>query len=94
MALIFEWDPDKARINIERHGVTFDEACTAFEDSLSVTIPDPLHSDDEDRFVLMGYSYRNRLLVIVHTDRGDRIRIISARPATRRERHHHEENAE
>ena len=92
MALIFEWDPDKANLNVEKHGVMFDEACTAFEDSLSLTIVDPLHSEDEDRFVLIGYSHRNRLLVIVHTDRGDRVRLISARVATIKERRHHEEN--
>ena len=94
MALIFEWDPDKANLNVEKHGVTFDEACTAFEDGLSLTIADPLHSEDEDRYVLIGYSHRNRLLVIVHTDRGDRVRLISARVATRKERRHHEENEE
>ena len=80
--------------NVEKHGVTFDEASTVFEDVLSVTIPDPLHSEDEGRFVLLGYSHRDRLLVIVHTDRDDRVRIGSARPATKRERRHHEENAE
>jgi hypothetical protein len=52
MPLLFEWDPDKARVNAKKHGVTFDEACTAFEDALSLTIPDPLHSQEEDRFVL------------------------------------------
>ena len=93
MPLIFEWNFEKAQANVEKHGVTFDEASTAFEDALSVTIPDPLHSQDEGRFVLLGYSHRDRLLVIVHTDRDDRVRIISARPATKRERRHHEENA-
>lgn len=93
MSLQFEWDPGKARTNAEKHGITFDEASTAFEDALSVTIPDPLHSEDEERFVLIGYSHRGRLLVVVHTYRGDRIRIISARRAARRERRHHEENA-
>jgi uncharacterized DUF497 family protein len=91
MPLLFEWDPDKARANAEKHGVTFDEASTAFADALSVTIPDPLHSDEEDRFVLMGRSHRNRLLVVVHTDRGNRIGIISARRATGKERRQHEE---
>ena len=94
MPLLFEWDPTKARANVEKHGVTFDEASTAFQDTLSVTIPDPLHSEDEERLVLIGYSHRGRLLVIVHTDRGDLIRVISARQATRKERRHHEENAE
>jgi len=93
MALQFEWDPDKARSNVQKHGVTFDEASTAFRDPLSVTIPDPLHSEDEDRFVLIGYSHRERLLVTVHTYRKHRVRLISARPATKRERRRHEENA-
>ena len=87
-------DPRKARRNLEKHSVSFDEASTAFRDTMSVTIPDPMHSEDEERFVLLGCSYRNRLLVVVHTDRGDRIRIISARPATKRERIRYEENAE
>ncbi len=94
MALLFEWDPQKARRNLAKHGVSFDEAGTAFEDALSITIGDPLHSEDEERFVLVGHSRRNRLLVVVHTYRGDRIRIISARPAARGERTRYEENAE
>ncbi len=91
--LLFEWDPKKARKNIEIHGVSFDEASTAFKDTLSLTIHDPLHSDDEDRFILIGDSYKNRLLVIVHTERGDKIRIISARKATKKERKQYEESA-
>jgi uncharacterized DUF497 family protein len=94
MPLLFEWDPHKARANVRKHGVTFNEACAAFEDVLSVTIPDPLHSKDERRFILIGHSHRGRLLVVVHTDRGDRIRIISARPATKKERRYYEENEE
>ena len=94
MPLLFEWDPVKARANMEKHGVTFDEASACFEDALSVTIPDPLHSKDEERFVLIGHSHRGRLLVVAHGDRGERIRIISARPATKKERRYHEENAE
>jgi len=93
MSLLFELDPGKARANIQKHGVTFDEASTAFENVLAVTISDPLHSEDEERFVLMGYSHRDRLLVVVHTDRDDRVRIISARPATKKEWRRHEENA-
>jgi len=91
--LLFEWDPSKARKNIEAHGISFDEASTAFSDTLSLAIHDPLHSDEEDRFILIGSSHRNRLLVIVHTERGDKIRIISARYATRKERIQYEENA-
>lgn len=94
MGLLFEWDPKKARKNINTHGVSFDEASTAFRDSLSQTINDPLHSEGENRFVLLGRSIQGRLLVIIHTDRGERIRIISARLATTRERLKYEENEE
>lgn len=86
----FEWDPDKAASNEEKHGVSFDEAATAFGDPLSLTISDPDHSDDEDRFVLVGQTYAGRLVVVAHTERGDRIRIISARLASRRERYSYE----
>lgn len=92
--LSFEWDPKKAKKNVEIHGVSFDEASTAFEDALSLTIYDPLHSDEEDRFVLVGNSASgNRLLVVIHTERGNRVRIISARKATKNERAKYEENA-
>ena len=92
MGLLFEWDPEKARLNVKRHGVSFDEASTAFRDPLSWTIDDPLHSDDEERLVLIGQSHKGRLLVVVHTERADRIRIISARVASNKERFRHEEN--
>ena len=91
--LLFEWDLNKARKNIKSHDVSFDEASTVFSDTLSVTINDPLHSDDEDRFVLIGNSSNNRLLLVVHTERGNKIRIISARKATKNERKQYEENA-
>jgi len=91
--LLFEWDPNKAKENLEIHGVSFDEAGTAFRDTLSLTIYDPLHSEAEDRFVLMGNSHKNRLLVVVHTVMGDNIRLISARKASKKERKHYEENA-
>ena len=87
----FEWDPDKATENERKHGISFDEAATTFGDSLSLTIPDPDHSDDEERFILVGQSYAGRLIVVVHTERRDRIRIISARLATGRERRSYEE---
>jgi len=90
--LLFEWDPSKARRNIETHGVSFDEASTTFKDTLSLTIHDPLHSDEEDRFILIGNSIKNRLLVVVHTETGNKIRIISARKATKKERKQYEEN--
>jgi uncharacterized DUF497 family protein len=91
--LLFEWDPNKAKENLEIHGVSFDEAGTAFRDVLSLTIYDPLHSEAEDRFVLLGNSHKDRLLVVVHTVRGDSIRLISARKASKKERKHYEENA-
>ncbi len=91
--LLFEWDPKKAKENVETHGVSFDEASTAFHDTLSLAIYDPLHSEQEDRFVLIGSSHRNRLLVIVYTERGDNIRLISARKASKKERDQYEENA-
>lgn len=86
----FEWDPDKATINLKKHGVSFEEATTAFFDPLSVTINDPLHSEDEKRAVLIGQSSSGRLLVVVHIDRGSRIRLISARTATRKEKRDYE----
>ncbi|OGW24394.1 MAG: hypothetical protein A2X59_09205 [Nitrospirae bacterium GWC2_42_7] len=91
--LLFEWDKNKAKKNIEIHEISFDEASTVFKDTLSLTIHDPLHSDEEDRFTLIGNSVKNRLLVIVHTERGDKIRIISARKATKKERKQYEKNA-
>ena len=87
--LIFEWDLKKANANQDKHGVSFEDASTAFRDPLSLTITDPLHSDDEERLVLIGMSH-NHLLVVVHTERGDNIRIISARKATKKERNHYE----
>lgn len=90
--LIFDWDLKKAKTNLEKHGVSFEEASTAFKDPLSLTIDDPLHSSDEKRLVLIGMSYNNRILVVVHTERGDKIRIISARKATKKERKDYESN--
>ena len=86
----FEWDSSKADSNLKKHGVSFEEAATAFGDPLSLTIPDPDHSHEEDRFVLMGETYQRRLIVVVFTERGDRIRLISVRLATRRERRTYE----
>jgi uncharacterized DUF497 family protein len=87
----FEWDPEKARANLAKHEISFEEAMQAFLDPLSVTILDPDHSEGEDRFVLLGQSAAGRLLVVVHTDRGEAIRLISARRATRRERRAYEQ---
>ena len=92
MALEFEWDPAKAEANLKDHGVSFDEATTVFRDTLSITITDPDHSDSEDRFIDIGMSHRGQLLVVSYTERKDRIRIISARRASKQERHNHEEN--
>ena len=89
--LLFEWDEKKAKQNLLKHKVSFDEASTAFADPFSLTIYDPLHSDEEDRYVLLGKSYKNRLIVVVHTERNDRIRIISARKATKNEKKQYEE---
>lgn len=92
MGLLFEWDPTKARLNIKTHGISFDEASTAFRDPLSNTVEDPLHSEGEERFVLIGKSIGGRLLVVVHTERGNRISIISARLATNSQRLKYEED--
>ena len=93
MALSFEWDEVKARSNLSKHGVSFVEATTVFGDPLSLTISDPAHSEHEDRFIIVGMSTRQRLLVVVHTERGDNIRIISARRATKQERKSYEEES-
>ena len=87
----FEWDPAKAAANRRKHGVTFEEAASAFSDEHGLLIADPDHSDDETRFVLLGMSAQARVLVVVHCYRTDDavIRIISARRATRREQHHY-----
>lgn len=91
MGLTFEWDERKAHANLKKHGVSFEEASTIFSDPLSVTIPDPLHSHDEDRFVTVGATTDSKILVVVHCDHGDRTRIISARQATPKERSDYED---
>ena len=85
MNLQFEWDEEKAEQNTWKHSVSFEEAATVLADPLSLTIEDPLHSTAELRWVTMGLSQRQRLLVIVHTDRANRIRVISARKAPLRD---------
>lgn len=87
----FEWDDTKAELNVHKHGVLFAEAMTVFADPLSLTGYDPDHSESEDRFLTMGFSADGRLLVVSHTDRGEVIRIISARLASRRERRDYED---
>ncbi|MGP8155495.1 MAG: BrnT family toxin [Candidatus Acidiferrales bacterium] len=89
--MYFEWDPAKAGRNRRKHRISFEEAATVFGDALALTYPDPDHSTSEQRFITIGMSNRNRVLVIAHTDRGDGVRIISARRATRHERNRYEE---
>ncbi len=92
--MIYEWDPKKARTNLRDHGVAFEEAATLFLDPLATTYSDPDHSHDEDREVTIGYSTKQRLLFVSHCQRRERIRIMSAREVTRRERKQHEEGKE
>jgi uncharacterized protein len=90
VTLRFEWNRKKALLNIRKHGITFEEASTVFGDSLSLSIPDAYHSIGEDRFITIGTSAKGRLIVVVHTDRHDIIRIISARKAAKNERNQYE----
>jgi len=87
----FEWDPDKAARNFAKHGVAFKDAATVFGDPLAMTYFDPDHSESEDRFLTFGHTDAGRLLAVSHTDRDANIRIISARPMTRKERKQYEE---
>ncbi len=86
MGLTFEWDPAKAATNLRKHHVAFEQAATAFEDQLSITVLDPDHSETEERHITVGMSERERLLLVAHTERQTHIRIISARQLTPRER--------
>jgi len=88
----FEWDPAKAAANIKAHGVSFEEAVTVFQDPLAKVHPDPDHSESEPREILVGHSARRRLLLVAFTDRQGKIRLISARKVTRRERQDYEES--
>lgn len=87
----FEWDNNKAITNLQKHGVSFAEAATVFGDLLSTTFPDPDRSINERRFITIGLSAGGKIIILSHTDRGDRIRIISARKATRKEQRFYEE---
>ncbi len=91
MKLTFEWDPEKAESNLQKHGVSFEEAMSAFADLLSFTIADPEHSHGERRYLLLELSYQERLLVVSHTERGETIRIINAWRARRGEKRVYEE---
>lgn len=86
MSLTFEWDEDKAEQNLKKHGVSFHEAKTAFNDPCAITIHDPDHSDTEDRYIDIGLSFKGRLIVVSYTERGEIIRIISSRKAEKREK--------
>jgi len=86
----FEWDPKKAKRNLVKHGVPFDEAATVFYDPLAATFDDPVHSEGEQRYLTVGFSSQDRLLVVAHIEKGETVRIISARLATVRERRRHE----
>ena len=87
----FEWNLQKSESNYAKHRVSFEEAATVFQDALSFTFPDPDHSIGESRYLIIGRSRFNQLLVVVHTDRGEAVRIISARKATRREKRFYEQ---
>jgi len=94
MSVRFEWDKDKAGANFEKHGVSFDEASTVFNDPLACIFDDEAHSASEKREIIIGHSIANRLLLVCFTERvQDTIRIFSARTATKRERKDYEENA-
>ena len=90
----FTWDPEKAESNIDKHGLSFEEASTAFGDPLSRTQPDPLHSDEEDRLILMGMTSAGRLVIVAHVDRGETVRLVSARLVTPGERRRYEQTHE
>lgn len=87
----FEWDPEKAAENLRKHGVPFEEAETVFDDPLSKTLLDPDHSEEEEHYLEIGHSSRRRLLLVSYTERQGRVRIISARRVTRKERRSYEE---
>jgi len=89
--VIYEWSAAKARINLQKHGVSFEEAATVFLDPLALTFPDPDHSIGEEREITIGRSRRQQVVFVSHCQRGDRVRIISARKTTRGEREQYEE---
>jgi len=91
MKVTVEWDPIKARTNLKKHGVSFEEAGTVFDDPLFITFLDVEHSLDEERYITLGLSTETRLLLIAHTDREGVIRIISARKATKNEQRFYKE---
>jgi uncharacterized DUF497 family protein len=88
---LFEWAPDKAVKNFEKHGVSFEEAATVFRDPIFITLIDEEHSTDEQRYITIGLSYRGRLLMLAHTEDEGKIRIISSRKATKKEEQYYAE---
>ncbi|MFB3074451.1 MAG: BrnT family toxin [Candidatus Methylomirabilales bacterium] len=90
--MFFEWDPLKEAANRRKHRISFHEAATVFGDSLSTTFRDADRAHEEHRYITIGMSQRDRILVVAHTEQGDTVRVISARRATRRERRFYEEN--
>jgi uncharacterized DUF497 family protein len=86
----FEWDPQKAEMNLKKHGVSFEEAKTVFDDLLYVDFYDPDHSDNEHRYLIIGRSRQERLLIVSYTERGNTCRLISARETTQKERRAYE----
>ena len=92
MALGFTWNAAKSAANVRKHGISFEDASTAFGDPHSITVPDPLHSAAESRFALIGATKRGLIVIVSHTERNDTVRIISARKATRHERATYEED--
>ncbi|MCU0238465.1 MAG: BrnT family toxin [Pyrinomonadaceae bacterium] len=89
--MLFNWNPKKAKSNLKKHNVSFEEATTVFASPLADTFDDPDHSVEEQRFIIIGYSKNDRLLFVSHTDDGEKIRIISAREVTQNERQQYEE---
>lgn len=92
MGMEFEWDKGKARTNLSKHKVSFEEAKTVFNDPLFIDFYDPDHSEDEERYIIIGQSEQKRLLVVAYTEREQKIRLISARETTRAEKEAYEEN--
>jgi uncharacterized DUF497 family protein len=92
VAINFEWDDKKAKSNLIKHNISFEEASTAFGDDFSITIEDPLHSENENRLILIGKSIKFKTLVVVHLEKTDSIRIISARKASKKEYKFYEES--
>jgi uncharacterized protein len=91
--LVFEWDREKSKSNLHKHGVSFEEAMSVWDDEFAAFLHDPAHSIDEDRYIMIGYSKKNNLLFVSFTERKNKIRLISTRKATNYERKRHEENS-